>query len=142
MAKGPTKQHYVPACYLREWVDPNTPPDQDPYLWIFKKGEKKGKKRAPSNSFTETDLYTLKIDGKKDYSIEEALSTLEGRYASVFRNTISKHLPLNDDDHITLCVFAAAMLYRTLRHKHQLEKFFDELIQQMEAMEHAYGRSA
>ena len=61
VAKGPTKQHYVPRCYLAGWVDPSTPAGQEPYVWVFNRGERKGRKKAPSNLFTETDLYTLKL---------------------------------------------------------------------------------
>jgi Protein of unknown function (DUF4238) len=141
VAKGPTKQHYVPHCYLREWVDPNTPGGQEPYLWIFNRGDKKGRKKAPSNIFTETDLYTLKIKGEKNYAIEETLSNLEGKYAAVFRDKISKHLPLTEEEHIFLCAFVSVMLQRTLRHKDNLERFLDELIERMEALEQAHGAS-
>lgn len=73
MAKNkPTKQHSVPQCYLREWVDPNTPAEQEPYVWIFNRNERKGPKKAPSNIFTETDLFTLKLKtGEKNYSIDD-----------------------------------------------------------------------
>jgi hypothetical protein len=51
---------------------------------------RKGKRRAPSNIFTGTDLYTLHHkSGKKNYAIEETLSNLEGRYATVFREKIT-----------------------------------------------------
>lgn len=139
MAKGPTKQHYVPQCYLREWVDPNTPAGQEPYLWIFSRGDKKGRKRAPANIFTETDLYTLKIKGQKNYAIEDTLSNLEGKYAVVFREKINKHLPLTEEERIILCAFVSVMLQRTLRHKDNLERFLNELIEHMEALEHEHG---
>lgn len=90
MAKNkPTKQHYVPECYLREWVDPQTPAKQEPYLWIFNRGEKTGKKKAPSNIFTETDLYTIKLaSGQKNYIIEETFSNIESQYAVIFRKKL------------------------------------------------------
>lgn len=140
MAKGPTKQHYVPQCYLREWVNPNTPSGQEPYVWIFNRGEKSGKKKAPSNIFTETDLYTLHHkSGKKNYAIEETLSNLEGKYATVFREKISKHLPLTEEEHIYLCAFVAAMMQRTPRYRDNMNRFYDELASHAEAMEQAHG---
>jgi hypothetical protein len=139
----PKKQHYIPKFYLVGFVDPKTSAGEEPYVWIFKKGEKKGKKKAPSNIFTKTDLYTIKLkSGEKDYSIEEALSSLEGRYAGIFRNKISKHLALNDEEHLYLCAFVSAMLQRTLRHKENLERFYNELIARSEAMEQANGGSS
>ena len=141
MAKGPTKQHYVPKCYLREWVDPNTPAGQEPYVWFFDKGEKRGRKKAPANLFKETDLYTIALkSGDKDYTIEETLSNLEGRYASIFREKI-KHLPLTHEEHAFLCAFVSVMLQRTLRHRDNIDDFFDQLIERTEALEREHGLS-
>ena len=137
---NPKRQHYIPQCYLREFIDPNTPPGQEPYVWVFNRGEKIGRKKAPSNTFKETDLYTLSLKtGKKDYRIEETLSNLEGKYVEVFRTKIKKHLPLSDEDHIILCAFVSVMLQRTLRHRDNLERFFDELIEKTESMERAHN---
>ena len=132
----PTKQHYIPKCYLREFVDPNTPQGQEPYVWVFDKGKRSGRKKAPSNLFTETDLYTLRLrSGEKDYAIEETLSRLEGKYADIFSSKIKNHIPLNEEDHIYLCAFVSVMLQRTLRHRDNVERFFDELISHAEAIE-------
>ncbi len=141
MAKNkPTRQHYVPRCYLAEWVDRKTPSGQEAYLWIFNRGERKGKKRAPSNVFIEKDLYTLRLgSGEKSYVIEETLSELEGRYAAVYRDKIRKHLPLTEEEHVTLCAFVSAMFLRTPRHRDNLEGFLDRMIQRTEEMEQANG---
>lgn len=139
MAKGPTKQHYVPSSYLAEWTDPNTPAGQEPYVWVFKRGEKKGRKKAPSNLFSKTDLYTLKLDTKeKSYAIEETLSNLESKYATILRDKIKKHLPLSEEEHIYLCAFVSVMLQRTLRHRDNLENFIDQLIEHTESLEQAH----
>ncbi len=136
----PKKQHSVPQCYLREWVDPSTPSGQEPYVWIFNKDEQTGKKKAPSNIFTETDLFTIKLKtGEKDYSIEETLSNLESKYAKIFREKIKNHIPLSEEEHILLCAFVGAMLQRTQRHKDNIENFHDELIEKVSAMENAHS---
>lgn len=130
MAKNqPTKQHYIPQCYLREFVDRKTPKNQEPYVWVFDKGKRKGRKRAPSNLFIETDLYTLKLKtGGKNYIIEETLSRLEGKYAEIFREKIKNHIPISDKEHIYFCAFIGVMLQRTLRHRDSLNDFFDKII--------------
>lgn len=139
MAKGPTKQHYVPESYLAGWVDPNTPAGQEPYVWVFNQGERKGRKKAPSNLFTKTDLYTLKLrTGEKSYEIEETLSNLESKYATTLQEKIKKYLPLTEEEHIFLCAFVCVMLQRTLRHRDNLERFIDELIGHTEALEQAH----
>jgi hypothetical protein len=136
----PKSQHIIPQCYLKQFVDPHTPPDQEPYVWIFERGSKKGKKRAPKNILTETDFYTLKIkSGEKDYTIEKNLSQLESEYSSVFEKRIKNKIPLDDYDHIVLCAFVAAMLERTLKQKENIEGFFDQLITMAEEAEKAHG---
>lgn len=132
---APKKQHYVPQCYLREWVDPKTPAEYEPYVWIFSKDGKGKEKRAPHNTFHETDLYTLEIEGQRHYSIETSLSQLESRYAEIVRNKVKKHLPLSDEEHVVLCAFVAAMMQRTLRMKENVESFLDQVIEKIEAME-------
>lgn len=136
----PKGQHYIPQCYLREWIDPNTPAGQEPYVWIFDRDGKNRRKKAPKNILKSNDLYTLKIKGKqKDYSIEKTLSNLEGEYVRVFRTKIKNKLPLTEEEHITLCAFVSTMLQRTLRHKDNLEKFIDELIEITESMERQHN---
>ena len=136
----PKNQHIVPQCYLKQFVDPNTPPGQEPYVWIFDRGSKKGKKRAPKNILTEADFYTLKLrTGKKDYTIEETLSQIESKYSTVFEGKIKHKLPLDDRDHIFLCAFVAAMLQRTVKQKESMEAFLDQLITMAEEAERIHG---
>ncbi len=136
----PTKQHYVPKCYLREFVDEKTPDNQEPYVWFFNKGERVGRKKSPANLFTETDLYTLKLKtGGKNYVIEETLSRFEGKYAEIFRDKIKNHIPISDEEHIYLCAFVSIMLQRTLRHRDSLNKFLDDIITHTESLEKAHS---
>lgn len=136
----PKNQHIIPQCYLKQFVDPNTPPGHEPYVWIFDRGTKKGKKKAPKNILAETDFYTLKIkSGEKDYTIEKTFSQLESEYSSVFDKKIKRKIPLNDYDHIVLCAFVAAMLQRTLKQKENIEAFLDQLITMAEEAEKAHA---
>ena len=133
-------QHYVPQCYLREWIDPNIPVGYKPYVWIFDKNGKNRRRKAPKNILKSTDLYTLNIKGKaKDYSIEETLAKIESEYASIFQKKIKKRLPLSEYEHVILCAFVATMLQRTLRHKGNFERFFDEMTLHVEALSKQYG---
>ena len=136
----PKKQHYVTECYLREFIDPNTPVGYEPYIWRFDKNGKNRKNKSPSNIFTSTDLYTIKIAGRaKNYSIETTLSKIESKYANIFRKKIKKKLPLSEYEHIVLSAFVATTLQRTLRQKDNLEQFFDELINHGEKIAQHHG---
>ena len=61
----PKNQHIIPQCYLKQFVDSKTPSDQEPYVWIFDKENKKGKKKAPKNILSKSDFYTLTIKIEK-----------------------------------------------------------------------------
>lgn len=133
----PVKQHIVPQCYLKQWVDPNTPANYTPYVWRFEKNSRKGKSKAPHNILTVPDLYTLEFsDGTKDYRVESrVLSRIEGVYASLFERKIAKRLPLSEEERVHLCAFVAIMLQRTIGQKENIEGFYDRLINQVEALE-------
>jgi len=138
MANKPKKQHYVPQCYLREWADPRTRANNEPCVWIFDKDGKNRRKDKVKNVLAVNNLYTLKIKGQKNYSIEETLGNLESKYAQMFRDKIKKHLPLAEEERVILCAFVSAMFQRTLRHKDNLEQFIDELTTRMKELEKAH----
>lgn len=134
------RQHYVPQCFLREFVDPNTPIGYEPYIWIFNKNGKNRRNKSPTNILISNNLYTINIVGKvRNYFIEKTLSSIEDEYANIFRNKIKKRLPLSEYEHVILCVFVATMLQRILRQKDNLEQFLDELIKHGEMIAAYHG---
>jgi len=136
----PKTQHVIPQCYLKQFVDPKTPAGQEPYVWIFERDSKRGKKRAPKNILTEPDVYTFKVkDAGKDYVLERTLAQIESDYANVFEQSISRKVPLNQKEHAILCAFVAAMLQRTTKQKQHIEHFCDRLKTMVEDMEKAHG---
>lgn len=136
----PKNQHIIPQCYLKQFVDPNTPKGYDPYVWIFERDKKIGKKKSPKNILAENDFYTLKTKfGGKDYTIEKKLAQLEGEYATVFEKKIKNKISINDYEHIIFCAFVAAMLQRTLKQKENIEGFLDQMISKTEMLEKAHG---
>lgn len=136
MAKNkPTKQHYVPTCYLREFVDP-----KDGLLWIFSKDGKSVRRQKPEKTFTSKHLYTIDVKGNKDYKIEQTLANIEGNYAGIFQSKIKERLPLSDYEHIVLCVFVAAQLQRTLSMKKNQEGFVQQIIDHGRQLLMVHGR--
>jgi len=134
------KQHSVPKCYLREFVDPKTPDGYEPFIWIFDKNGKNKRKKAPKNVLTSKNIYTISIAGKtKDYSIEKGLSSIENDFAILFRQKIKNLLPLSEEEHISLCIFIATMLQRTVSQKANLEHFLDEIISHGEKIAEHHG---
>ena len=136
----PKSQHTIPQCYLKQFVDPKTPAGQEPYAWVFERDSKKGKKRAPKNISTETDIYTFKWkDGGKDYVLERTFAQIESDYARVYERSISRKIPLDQKEHAILCGFVAAMLQRTMKQKEHIEGFYDQLKTIVENQEKAHG---
>jgi hypothetical protein len=134
MSNNPKNQHFVPACYLREFVDP-----WDGFLTIFSRDGKNKRRQKPEKTFQSNHLYTIEVKGSKDFRIEETLSKIEGDYATIFRDKIKKKLPLSERDHITLCIFIAAQLQRTLSFKRNQENFAQQIIEHGEQIAMAHG---
>lgn len=131
----PKNQHIIPQCYLKQFVDPNTPTGYEPYVWIFEREAKVGKKKAPKNILAETDFYTF----KGDYTIERTLAQIESDYAVIFEKKIKNKIPLSPYEHLIFCAFVAAMLQRTLKQKENIENFMDQVIDHAKQMEMAHG---
>ncbi|MBM3208928.1 DUF4238 domain-containing protein [Candidatus Shapirobacteria bacterium] len=139
MKNKPTKQHYVPQCYLRAFATKESINNKEPLIWIFPKAERKGRLDKIKNVLFAKDLYTLDIGGKKDYSIETSLANVEAEYTKVYREKIEKRLPLSKREHMVLCVFITALMQRTLRHKDSVEGFLSEVIEKMEKLDEAHN---
>ncbi len=132
----PKNQHIIPQCYLKQFVDPNTPAGYEPYVWIFERDTKIGKKKAPKNILAETDFYTLEGG---DYSIEKTLAQIESEYSVIFEKKIKNKLPLTPYEHSIFCVFVAAMLQRTLKQKEHIENQMDQMIGWAKQLEMVHG---
>lgn len=132
----PKNQHIIPQCYLKQFVDPNTPAGYEPYVWMFERNTKIGKKRAPKNILAETDFYTLEGG---DYSIEKTLAQIESEYSVIFEKKIKNKLPLTPYEHAIFCAFVAAMLQRTMKQKEHIDNFMDQMIGWAKQLEMVHG---
>ena len=139
MNNKPTRQHYVPQCYLKEFATPDSIDNKEPLIWIFERNSRNGRLDKIKNVLFAKDLYTIDIGGKKNYSIEKSLGNIESEYTKVYRNIIKNRLPLNEKDHVIFCIFVSALMQRTLRHKNSLEEFMSEVIEKMEALDVAHN---
>ena len=114
MSGSHRSQHYVPKSYLAAWCDPQTPAGMEPYVWTFDPSGGEGKKRAPSNLFTETNIYTiLKPDGTRDLRVEHELSKLEKGLQTLVQKVVGRRLQLTVTQQLSLTTFIAAMHGRT-----------------------------
>lgn len=122
------KQHLLPQFYLRGFTDPDTPPEHEPFVWVYSLQEQKWEKRSPKNVAAETDYYTFNDeDGKKSEDIEEMLQRIESGAASVINNKIANRKPLSDDDRIVIATFIASTMMRVPGQHDHIGDFLSEI---------------
>jgi len=115
---GHKSQHFVPKTYLAAWCDPTAPTQMEPYIWIFDRNDRTGRRKAPQNVFEETDFYTVRSnDGARNLSLEHGLQELEERFADIRRSKLAVEEPVNEEEHAHLVAFAVAMSFRTKAHR-------------------------
>lgn len=129
------RQHFIPQSYLSSWLDPSTPENYEPYVWIVDKRDLSVSKKAPKNIFYETDLYTITDPlGNRDLRLEHGLSQLEGLFVSLVRNKINNHLPISNEDALVLAAFVSAMHARTPARAEETLPFWQEALDKIEAI--------
>jgi hypothetical protein len=85
-----------------------------PFVWTFDPDGSVGRKRAPQNLFTETDIYTIaRPNGVRDLQMEFELSKLEQGLKTLLEDFIANHRQLPRLRQSKLIAFIAAMHGRT-----------------------------
>src|SRR5258706_7959945 len=101
-----SRQHIVPRSYLRAWADANTPPGQEPYVWVFPAKGGAGRKKAPVNLFLRRDFYTrTTLRGARDVAVENELAEIEEAFVTIRDQVLAKHLYTDGDERFLLCDF-------------------------------------
>jgi hypothetical protein len=136
------KQHFVPVCYLKAWCDPETPPRQEPYVWVFPRDGGEPRNKAPDNILHETDMYTIEVPGKgRNVVLERGLNELETRFTRIRNSKINFGRGLDPHEHVLLCAFVAAAQTRTRasreHHRKQWERPLRMMEDMIETMKHA-----
>lgn len=129
------KQHWVPKSYLEAWTDPDRPARHDPFVWVFSKDGSTSRRRAPSNLFTESDMYTLTLeDGTRDLRIEHGLSGLENAFAKIRKNTITPRSSLSQGEHLVVRAFMAATQARSRLQRDHWHGQWNGVLKKMEVL--------
>lgn len=116
------KQHHtVPRCYLENFVN------KDNKIWVLN-NEDKIFPTAPEKILREKHFYRITLrDGTKSLVIENTLSEIEGVYAEIFRDKISKEKRLTETEKANVAVFIAAMMHRTGPSRDEMRSVFQKL---------------
>jgi len=105
------KQHTVSHCYLKAWVDPETPLGQSPYVHMFDLHGGNPRRKSPAKILRMPDLYTIFRGGERDLRIERAFSQWEGDFVRL-RGIFEAGQFGTGDDAADLYSFVGAMLIR------------------------------
>jgi len=129
------KQHYLPQFYLDNFVDAESPPGHAPYLWVFSKKTGAWRRRAPKNLAIKADFYTFyEKNQEKRQELEQALSILDGKTASIFREKISLQKPLDRGERGIVAEFLGRMLLLVRSFRQSVDAFLCDSFSQQMAM--------
>lgn len=131
------KQHLVPECYLRAFIDPEPPEgvlpsEYEPAVWVSPKAlNRPARRRAPGHkTFWKNRYYNLEGDDPSRPVIEDSLAAIEGKYASALRVLEAGGEPTVHDA-LWISLFVATMSRRT-------EAAIDHWQSQIDAIQHLY----
>ena len=105
------QQHWVPASYLKAWVDAETRPRQKPYVQVFDRDGGNHRRKSPENIFKTPNLYTIWDDTGRNLRIEQEFKHWEDDFLRV-RKSIEANGRCTDEDAADLYCFAGALAAR------------------------------
>ncbi len=118
-------QHFLPQFYLGQFVDPDTPPDMEPYVWLYDLAERRWRRRAPKNVAAMRHYYAYR-DGDEQLVnvIEPHLADVESLGATLIRKLASR-TPLTEREQLHFSLFIAQLAVRTPQSRASIELFLD-----------------
>jgi|SRR3989338_10145213 len=115
------RHHTVPKCYLRNFTD------ADGFLWVLDAKDRIFNTK-PENVLVENNFYRLTLkNGDKSLYVEDTLAGIEGDYAAIYENKMSKDLFLTDEERVVVAVFIASLYLRTAPHRASMRGMFESL---------------
>lgn len=127
------KHHYVPAFYLRGFVDPACPPGHTPCVWLVDLGNGKIKCKSPENAAAITDYYAVG-DGENRQDVEKYLSAVESQTAPVITRILGDYDKIEEKDKAILAYFAALQIVRVPQFRDRVEEFITRIAEVTNAM--------
>lgn len=135
------KQHFVPQCYVKPWLDPNSvgKPNLDPFVWVFDRDGTNPRRKSPSNLFTESDIYTIPgQDGSRDLRLEHGFQQLEDKFTRI-RNMTLAHRCWPDAEQIAyLHAFIATAQARTQANRDHHRQQWGRIRERMEEFQKSF----
>lgn len=136
------RQHFVNEAYLNHFCDESLNP---PAIWVYEKQHDymhdfesyNPVTRTPRNICVVRDFY--EGNDQPVNTIENFLSKIEGDFESVVQNTIIPQKPLSSSDKYAISRYFTVMQYRTMAHKEHIDRFYDDIIGKITALEQQHN---
>lgn len=138
------RQHYVNQAYLMHFCDTG---ERQPVLWVYPRDKEIFEK---PETFTPEGRQPVSVCVVRDFyegndepinRIETLLSDIEGKFERVVQDKIIQKKELDAQDKQAIANYVSTMQMRTAAMKEHIDRFYDEVIGKLEAMENAHGAS-
>lgn len=122
------RHHYLPIFYLEGFIDPTN----EPYVWIYEKGNSSVRKATANNIGVQKGFYTFttKERGKDSNTIENAFEKVETACAPVLRK-IRNFKNLNKKEKSNFSLFLALMILRVPNFRENIIKSLNDFKQKI-----------
>jgi len=139
------KQHLVPKCYLKAFIDP-TPPKgvpvekYEPCTWVVDKSlEGKPKRKGLNNKmFWEPYFYNLDEDILSQPYVENFLAVIETNYSTAIRKIVNNE-QITMDDWDSLAVFIDTLFRRSEGQVEHWQKQINEIERVYRLVDHSHN---
>lgn len=139
------KQHFVPQCYTKPWLDPASvgKPMLDPYVWVFNKDGTNPRRKSPANLFTESDIYTIPgVDGARDLRLEHGFQQLEDQFTRIRNLTLAHRRWPNPEQMAYLLAFVATAQARTRANRDHHRQQWGRIRERMEDFQRGFDAAS
>lgn len=136
MNQKKTGHHYIPnRSYLANFSDASGK------VWVLDETNRIYATN-PGNIFKEQHFYTIKLStGGGSLVVENTLAIIEGKFADIYRNKISKSIPLTIEEKVNVSVFLGALHLRTKNRREGLDAALKNLRTQMDKWKQIFLRN-
>lgn len=133
--KNPINQHHTPRFYLEYFTDKNA----GGHLWSYDKQALSVRNADPKEVAKQRHYYTIMgNDGILDYSLEKALSDIEGKARVIYNDVIESVSNIGHEHKLAFSSFLATQYVRGPSMRRMISELYGRLIQHMN---HTIGRS-
>lgn len=138
------KQHFVPQCYTKAWVDPASREQAkiEPYVWLSDRDGSNTRRKSPGKLFTETDIYTIRSGSNRDLRLEHGFQGLEDKFTRIRNTRFARGEWPSNEEMVWVLAFLATAQARTAGHRDHHRAQWGKIRERMEQFKEGYERAS